>query len=162
MPGFTPQHPASTGESRPARIASVEAEHLPTGRPARVPDGVVPAPVSWQGESWRGRHGTVPTGGRMIHHLIPARRRAGMAIVAVASLSLAGLAAGTSYAGGANAGRDPAQRSARASVGQSITDAYVDVTTESGPAQAQALRTAGRVTAQPASRQFQKAQPDGT
>jgi extracellular elastinolytic metalloproteinase len=98
----------------------------------------------------------------MIHHLIPARRRAGMAIVAVASLSLAGLAAGTSYAGGANAGRDPAQRSARASVGQSITDAYVDVTTESGPAQAQALRTAGRVTAQPASRQFQKAQPDGT
>ena len=39
-------------------------------------------------------------GGKMIHQLSSARRRAGLAMVAVASLAAAGLAAGTSYASG--------------------------------------------------------------
>jgi extracellular elastinolytic metalloproteinase len=102
----------------------------------------------------------------MIHHFVPGRRRAGMAVAAVASLAVAGFAAGTSYASGT--GHDgtgsvgAAHRSPRASVGEGVRNTYVDVTDQGGPAVSRALRTASRMSRQPVSKAFRASQPDGT
>ena len=99
----------------------------------------------------------------MIHHLGPGRRRAGMAVAAVASLTVAGFAAGTSYASGTGSGGSAAaHRSPRASVGEGVRDGYVDVTDQSGSAVTRSLRTASRVARQPASKTFRASQPKGT
>ena len=99
----------------------------------------------------------------MIHHLGPGRRRAGMAVAAVASLTVAGFAAGTSYASGTGSGGSAAaHRSPRASVGEGVRDGYVDVTDQGGSAVTRSLRTASRVARQPASKTFRASQPKGT
>src|SRR5262245_12267660 len=97
----------------------------------------------------------------MVHHLISARRRAGLAVVALASLTAAGLAAGTSYAsaGSTDAGAGPG--SPRARLGQAESDAYVDVTDEGGSVETQELQTASRTLREPASRAALKAAPPG-
>jgi Zn-dependent metalloprotease len=110
--------------------------------------------------------GRVSTGGKMIQQFTSARRRAGLGLVAVASLTVAGLAAGTSYASGSGspaASAAASHRSARASVGHAVKDPYVDVTDQGAAVQTRALRTASRVTGQPATRRFLKAGPtDGS
>src|SRR3954451_9450451 len=102
----------------------------------------------------------------MIHQFTSVRRRAGLASIAVASLTAAGLAAGTSYASGSGSAADnsaASHRSARASVGHAVKDPYVDVTDQGAAAQTRGLRVASRVTRQPATRQFLKAAPtDGS
>ncbi|HEY2877322.1 M36 family metallopeptidase [Nocardioides sp.] len=99
----------------------------------------------------------------MIHHFGPGRRRAGMAVAAVASLTVAGFAAGTSYASGTGSGGSAAaHRSPRASVGEGVRDSYVDVTDQGGSAVTRSLRTASRVARQPASKTFRASQPKGT
>jgi hypothetical protein len=106
----------------------------------------------------------------MLRQLNSAPRRAGLAIVAVVSLSAAGLV-GPSYAGESgdvSSGAAASHRSARASVGQgeqtglAVKDAYVDVTDQGGVAQTRALRAASRIVQQPATRQFLKSAPDDT
>src|SRR5690349_715845 len=98
----------------------------------------------------------------MFHQLSSARRRAGLAVVAVASLGLAGLAAGTSYAsGGANAADNAGHRAAKASHGRALSDPYVDVTDQSRPVVTEELRVASRVAQQPAARQLRRAAPPG-
>jgi hypothetical protein len=104
----------------------------------------------------------------MFRQLSSARRRAGLAVAAVASLTGAGLAAGTSYATGSEGGGGDITgppHSARASVGQpglTVKDAYVDVTDQNAQVQTRALRSASRMVQQPATRQFLKAAPDDT
>jgi hypothetical protein len=98
----------------------------------------------------------------MIHQLSSAPRRAGLAIVAVASLTAAGLASGSSYASG-RPNTDPAgaHRSARASLGgqTAVKDPYVDVTDQGGRVQTKALRAASRIAQQPATRKLLSAGP---
>jgi extracellular elastinolytic metalloproteinase len=101
----------------------------------------------------------------MTHQLTPGRRRAGIAAAAVASLTVAGFAAGTSYASGSHSPGDAtgsAHRSARASHGPGVRDAFVDVTTQDGRALTKSLRIASRVSREPGSKAFRASQPDGT
>jgi hypothetical protein len=97
----------------------------------------------------------------MLRQLSRAPRRAGLAILTVASLSAAGLA-GTSYAGesdgsGTGAGPHRTTRTSERQAGQAAGDAYVDVTDQGRRVQAQALRSASRVAARPTTRRFLKA-----
>jgi extracellular elastinolytic metalloproteinase len=100
----------------------------------------------------------------MIRQLVLGRRGAGITVATVVSLAVAGFAAGTSYAGSAG-GSGPSStdghRSARASLGHSVHDAYVDVT-DQGQAATKALRTASRVSGRPAARAHLAALPDST
>jgi hypothetical protein len=99
----------------------------------------------------------------MIHHFVPGRRRAGLAVATVASLAVAGFAAGTSYAGGTGRGAiGPVHGSSRASIGVRARSTYVDVTDQGGPAVTRALHTASLVSRRPASTAFRAGQPDGT
>jgi extracellular elastinolytic metalloproteinase len=98
----------------------------------------------------------------MNHHLMPGRRRAGIAVATVASLAVAGFAAGTSYAHGSGSSAPAVHTSPRASHGDAVHDPYVDVTSQGSQAITQALRNAGRVSRTPAVRAFRASQPDGT
>ncbi|HEX4472099.1 MAG TPA: M36 family metallopeptidase, partial [Nocardioides sp.] len=85
----------------------------------------------------------------------PSRRRAGFTFAAVASLAVAGMAAGTSYASGSGAATSTAaaHHSTRSSVdARTVRDPYVDVTSQSGPAVTKALRVQARVSRDPATR----------
>jgi hypothetical protein len=87
----------------------------------------------------------------LVTQLTSARRRAGLAVVTIASLAVAGLA-GTSYA---STGIDTSSTTgdgASTSPGQSSPDTYVDVTAQGGQTRTQELRTASRVAQQPATR----------
>jgi hypothetical protein len=95
----------------------------------------------------------------MIHHLSSARRKAGLAMITVASLSAAGFAAGTSYASGSEAAGGPAAShlTPRGTAGPAVKDPYVDVTEQGARVQTKGLRIASRVTSQPSTRRFLKA-----
>jgi hypothetical protein len=84
------------------------------------------------------------------------RSRSGLAVVAVTSLALAGLAAGTSYASGSEASSGPTAThdSPRASLGQAVRDPYIDVTTQGAPAVAKALRLQSRQARTPDTKRF--------
>ncbi len=98
----------------------------------------------------------------MNHHLMPGRRRAGIVLATVASLAVAGSAAGTSYAHESGSKAAAAHASPRASHGGAVRDPYVDVTAQGSQAITRALRNSGRVSRQPAAKAFRAAQPDGT
>jgi extracellular elastinolytic metalloproteinase len=96
----------------------------------------------------------------MSRHFSSGRRRAGFAVVAVASLAAAGMAAGSSYASGSAGASAAAHHSPRASRGAgspAVKDPYVDVTDQSGPAVTKALRVQSRVTHQRDSKVFRAA-----
>src|SRR4051812_48093492 len=97
----------------------------------------------------------------MTRRLGLARGRTRMAVATIASLAVAGLAAGTSYAhaSGASAGPPAAHRSSRGSLGPQQPDSYVDVTAPAAPAVASALRAASRVASRPAALAYLAAQP---
>jgi extracellular elastinolytic metalloproteinase len=96
----------------------------------------------------------------VVQQLTSARRRAGLAVVAIASLTVAGLA-GTSYASTGDDTGSTTGDGASSSLGQSSQDTYVDVTAQGGQVRTQELQTSSRVAQQPATRQFLKAAPDG-
>jgi extracellular elastinolytic metalloproteinase len=97
----------------------------------------------------------------MTFHL--SRSRTGLAAAAVASLALAGIASGTSYATGSSAPPSTHQASARASsYVASLADPYVDVTQRSGPAATTALRLASDRAQTRATRDFRASQSDST
>ncbi|HEY3527795.1 MAG TPA: M36 family metallopeptidase [Nocardioides sp.] len=99
----------------------------------------------------------------MFRQFVLGRRGAGIAVATVASLAVAGVAAGTSYAhGSASPDTTDGHRSARASLGQDVHDAYVDVTDQGSQAVTRALRTASRVSHRPAAKAYLAAQPDTT
>jgi extracellular elastinolytic metalloproteinase len=104
----------------------------------------------------------------MTDHHMPGRRRTGVAVAAVASLAMAGFAAGSSYATGAGSdggGSGSAHRSQRASLGalgSAARDPYVDVTAQGDHALTKGMRVASRVARQPASKAFRKSQSDQT
>jgi hypothetical protein len=102
----------------------------------------------------------------MTHHLMRGRRRAGVAVAAVASMAMAGFATGSSYATASPSGSPgvATHASPRASQGASREshDAYVDVTDQSSRAQAKALRVASKVSRRPASKAFLASRPKGT
>ncbi len=102
----------------------------------------------------------------MNHQLSSARRRAGLAVLAAASLTAAGFATGSSYASGSDRAAHSAassHRSTRASIGHAVKDPYVDVTDQGARVQTKALRIASRVTGQASNRRFLKAGPtDGS
>ncbi len=85
----------------------------------------------------------------MIQQSGPARRRLTMVVATAASLAVAGVAGGTSYAH-AGANRPPTHGSPRASVGQSVRNSYVDVTDQDGQAITRSLKVASRVATRPA------------
>ncbi len=106
----------------------------------------------------------------MTHHLTPGPRRAGIVLVMVTSLAVAGFAAGTSYAGAGQGSGVAAHPSPRASLDRlgvpSVRDAgsvsgYVDVTSQGVTARTKALRIAGQVARERAARVFRAGHPAG-
>jgi extracellular elastinolytic metalloproteinase len=97
----------------------------------------------------------------MNHHLRSGRRNAGIAIVTVASLAVAGYAGGTSYASGGVDRAAATHGSARGSQGGTARDPYIDVT-QTDRAVTKALRKASKVSRTPASKAFRAAAADGT
>ena len=92
----------------------------------------------------------------MSHRSGSGRRRSTFAVASVAALSLAGLAATTSYAAGNGA---PAASLAPRAGHQHAARGFYDVRTSTPQAEAAALRGAQRVSARPEARAFQKAAP---
>src|SRR5689334_16748037 len=98
----------------------------------------------------------------MTHQLGRAGGRTRVTAAAIASLAVAGLAAGTTYAqASAGPGSPVATGSPRASLGHQQRDSYVDVTDQGGRALDSSLKAAARIASRPVAQAFLAAQPDG-
>jgi extracellular elastinolytic metalloproteinase len=81
----------------------------------------------------------------MMIQLSSRRRRAGLAVATVASMAVAGLAAGSSYATGSGGASATAvtHHSPRASLGHAVRDPYIDVDANAAPARTRSLPLRG-------------------